>query len=246
MSEDTAARAEHPMAGTSSLLLDRTDVEPHVRAMVQTPGVRFADFFGSIEDGELMIRLVWGLDREHEFRIVRWPARGTGYPPLSEVAPAAFVEECEIYEQFGVSPGKGRALNRLVIPPRAEHSFPRLGEAPLHDRPLPHAPHYVSGEAFEFPFGPVRGVGQESMYMGLVTSGEELIDLYLLQWHKHRGIERRLGGEEVARALFVVERTEGLSAVGNGWAFCRAVEAIAEVVPHPAVERSRGVAVGLG
>ena len=235
MSSDTA----------SGLLLDRRDVESHVRAMAQTQGVRFADFFGSVEDGQLVIRLVWALDAEHEYRVVRWPARGTGYPPLSEVAPAAFVEECEIYEQFGVSPGKGRALDRLVIPPGAEHAFPRLGEAPARERPLPHASHYVSGDAFEFPVGPVRGVGQESMYMGLVTSGEELLDLYLLQWHKHRGIERRLGGEGVARALFVVERVEGLSAVANGWAFLRAVEEIAEVSPHPAVNRSRGVALEL-
>ena len=73
MSSDTA----------SGLLLDRRDVESHVRAMAQTQGVRFADFFGSVEDGQLVIRLVWALDAEHEYRVVRWPARGTGYPPLS-------------------------------------------------------------------------------------------------------------------------------------------------------------------
>ncbi len=245
MNSETTAKTEPSTAGISNLLLDRADVEPHVRAMAQTAGVRFADFFGSMEDRQLICRLVWARDHEHEYLIGTWPARGTGYPPLSEVVPAAFVEECEIYEQFGVGPGKGRTLNRLVIPPGADRSFPRLGEPPPDDRPLPHAPHYVSGEAVEFPFGPVRGVAQESMYMGLVTSGEELIDLYLLQWHKHRGIERRLCGESVARALFLVERVEGLSAVGNGWAFCRAVEAIAEVSPHPATERSRGVALEL-
>jgi Ni,Fe-hydrogenase III large subunit len=73
----------------------------------------------------------------------------------------------------------------------------------------------VTGEAFEFPFGPVRAVGQESLYTGLVTSGEEVIDLFLLQWHKHRAIERRLQGLTLEKALFVVERTEGLSAVAN-------------------------------
>ena len=206
---------------------------------------RFADLFGSIEDGQLVIRLVWALDAAREYQVVEWPARGTSYPPLSAVAPAAFVEECEIYEQFGISPHDGRALNRLVVPPRAEYDFPRLGAAPSRDRPLPHAPHYVTGEAFEFPFGPVRGVAQESLYVGLVTSGEELLDLYLLQWHKHRGIERHLRGSTADRALFVVERTEGTSAVANGWAFCRALEAIADVTPAPEADRTRGIALEL-
>jgi Ni,Fe-hydrogenase III large subunit len=91
----------------------------------------------------------------------------------------------------------------------------------------------------------VRGVAQESLYVGLVTSGEELLDLYLLQWHKHRGVERRLRGCTADRALFMVERTEGLSAVANGWAFCRALEAIAGITPAPEADLSRGIALEL-
>jgi Ni,Fe-hydrogenase III large subunit len=164
---------------------------------------------------------------------------------LSDVAPAAFVEECEIYEQFGARPAGGRPLNRLVVPPHAPRDFPRLGSPPKHEGRPPHAPHYVSGEAFEFPFGPVRAVGQESLYVGLVTSGEEVIDLYLLQWHKHRGVERRLVGLSAERALFVVERAEGLSAVANGWAFCRAAEEICGAEIDPRVDRCRAVALEL-
>lgn len=108
-----------------------------------------------------------------------------------------------------------------------------------------HAPHLVAGEAVEFPFGPVRAVGQESLYVGLVTNGEEVIDLYLLQWHKHRGLERRLQGLDPGRALFFVERAEGLSAVGNGWAFCRAVEAALGTSPPPPAERARAVLLEL-
>ncbi len=232
-------------AGVSERALAREQVEDQVKTMAGVPEARLADFFGSIEDGQLVIRLLYGLDRSQEYVMLTWPARGTGYPPLSDVAPAAFVEECEIFEQFGVSPGGGKTLNRLVIPPHADHDFPRLGEAPARDRPPPHAPHHVSGEAFEFPFGPVRAVAQESLYIGLVTSGEEVIDLYLLQWHKHRGIERRLQERLPDEALFIVERAEGLSAVANSWAFCRAVETVADARPPPAVERSRAVALEL-
>jgi Ni,Fe-hydrogenase III large subunit len=202
---------------------------------------RLADFFGSVENGQLVLRIVYGLEPRGGYAILRWPS-GDHYPALSEVAPAGFVEECEIFEQFGARPDGGRPLNRLVVPPHAGHGFPRLGHAPAREPSHVHAPHFVSGEALEFPFGPVRAVAQESLYMGLVTSGEEVIDLYLLHWHKHRGLERRLQGLSPEQSLFWVERAEGLSAVSNGWAFCRAAEAIAGVEVDDAVQRTRAVA----
>ena len=206
---------------------------------------RVADFFGSIEDGTLVLRLVYGLEPGSGYLVIEWPVDDSEYPPLSDIAPAAFVEECEVDEQFGVRPASGRPLNRLLIPPHAGEHFPRLGSPPKQEPPQVHAPHFVSGEAFEFPFGPVRAVAQESLYYGIVTSGEEVLDLYLLQWHKHRGIEHRLRGLDAERGLFFVERAEGLSAVGNGWAFCRAVEAIGSMSVSIEVECARAVALEL-
>ncbi len=206
---------------------------------------RLADLFGSLEGGSLVLRVVYALDRAGRYQVVEWPVAGDQYDPLSDAAPAAFVEECEIYEQFGARPVGAKPLNRLLAPPHAEASFPRLGARPRQAPGEVHAPHLVAGEAFEFPSGPVRNVGQESLYMGLVTSGEEVIDLYLMAWHKHRGLERTLQGAPVEQALFLVERMEGLSAVANSWAFCRAVEAIAEVVPSAGVERTRAIALEL-
>ncbi len=108
-----------------------------------------------------------------------------------------------------------------------------------------HAPHHVRGEAFEFPFGPVRAAGWESLYMGLVTTGEEVLDLYLFHWHKHRGVERRLAGMHPERALFLVERADGLSAVGNGLAFCHAVESAAGIEPSAQAASTRAIALEL-
>ena len=81
--------------------------------------------------------------------------------------------------------------------------------------------------------------------MGLVTTGEEVLDLYLFHWHKHRGVERRLVGMPPEKALFFVERTEGLSAVGNGLAFCRAVEAAAGIEPPAQAACTRAIALEL-
>jgi Ni,Fe-hydrogenase III large subunit len=220
-------------------------LEKLVRTLAGAPGARLADLFGAIEDGALILRIVYALDRDDEYVVVEWPLEGREYSPLSDIDPAAFVEECEIYEQFGARPSGPRLLNRLVVPPHAGHDFPRLGTPPPREGREPHAPHYVRGEAFEFPFGPVRAVAQESLYMGLVTSGEEIIDLFLLQWHKHRAIERRLQGLTLERALFIVERTEGLSAVANAWAFCQAAETVAGLAVPEAAQTARAVALEL-
>jgi Ni,Fe-hydrogenase III large subunit len=85
----------------------------------------------------------------------------------------------------------------------------------------------------------------ESLYYGLVTSGEEVVDLYLFTWHKHRGVEWRLRGKTPRDAAFFVERAEGLSAVAVGWAFAAAVEAAHRIAPPPAAARTRAVALEL-
>jgi Ni,Fe-hydrogenase III large subunit len=108
-----------------------------------------------------------------------------------------------------------------------------------------HAPHVVGGQAFEFPFGPVRQVGVESLYYGIVTSGEEVVDLYMFTWHKHRGIEWRLQGRTPREALFHVERTEGLGAIGAAWAFAAAVEAATGLEPPAQALRTRAIALEL-
>lgn len=207
--------------------------------------LRLADLFGRQEADHVVLHAVYADDRADEYVLLEWPVAGDEFVDLSAQTPAAFIEVCELYEQFGIRPAGGRALNRVVVPPLSERQASGLGWSSFLTQRGVRAPHYVTGEAIEFPSGPVRGVGQESLYMGLVTSGEEVIDLYLLYWHKHRGIERRLEGLSPERALFLVERTEGLSAVGNGWAFCRAVETLLEAqLPEP-VERARGVALEL-
>ena len=64
-----------------------------------------------------VLRMVWA--HESGYLITESEIEGEQYPSLSDIAPAAFVEECEIYEQFGVRPAGGKPLNRLMLPPHA-------------------------------------------------------------------------------------------------------------------------------
>jgi hypothetical protein len=67
---------------------------------------------------EPTLRLVWANDTPGQAGYVITETRidgGRPYPALSDIAPAAFVEECEIYEQFGVRPATGREPNRIGV-----------------------------------------------------------------------------------------------------------------------------------
>jgi len=209
-------------------------------------GARLADLFAEDgSEGEIVLRTVYALDQESRYLVLDCEIDGDRFPQLSDLDPAAFVEECEIYEQYGIHPDNGRPLNRVLVPPHRSDLFPRLGRREGRRLARDYQPHVVSGEAFEFPFGPVRVAGWESLYMGLVTTGEEILDLYLFHWHKHRGVERRLAGLGADAATFLVERADGLSSVGDTLAFCRAVEtATGTEVPAPAAH-TRAVALEL-
>ncbi len=215
--------------------------------LASRPGARLADLFASepLPGDVVWLRAVYALDRENRYAIVECPVRGDEFPALSDLDPAAFVEECEVYEQFAIRPANGKPLNRMLIPRGADARFPRLGRRPHAHLESLHARHVVQGEAFEFPFGPVRVAGWESLYMGLVTTGEEVLDLYLSHWHKHRGVEHRLVGLEPDRALFYVERMDGLNAIGNGLALCRAIETAAEAQIPPSATHTRSIALEL-
>jgi Ni,Fe-hydrogenase III large subunit len=238
----TEAQDGNATRGAVTICIPAESLEEATHAVAGTSGVRLADMFAA--DGDTTIlRLVWA--HESGYIITESQIEGSHYPPLSDIAPAAFVEECEIYEQFGIRPASGKPLNRIMLPPHVGQDFPRLGHQPPEPPEEVHAPHIVGGQAFEFPFGPVRQVGVESLYYGLVTSGEEVVDLYLFTWHKHRGVEWRLRGKTAREASFLAERAEGLSAVAVGWAFAAATEAAVGIAPPSAAARTRAVALEL-
>jgi len=242
-----AAAGDEPLITVSVAV---AGLEAAVRRIAAHEGARLADVFAAagnpaIDGDPVVLRLVWALDSDRRYLVTESVIEGEHYPALSDIAPAAFAEECEIYEQFGIRPAGGKPLNRVALPPQAGPDFPRLGHPPAQPPAEVHAPHVVGGHAFEFPFGPVRQVGVESLYYGLVTSGEEVVDLYLFTWHKHRGVEWRLRGRTPREALFQVERTEGLGAVGAAWAFAAAAEAALELEPPDPAMRARAVALEL-
>jgi Ni,Fe-hydrogenase III large subunit len=230
--------------GAVTARLGASELE-HVTRVLTQAGVRAADLFAAPSAGGVALRVVYADDGGNAYIVTETDVAGAEYPALSDLAPSLFVEECEVFEQFGLLPAGSRPLNRVLMAPHGEADFPLvIGDRSVAPREV-HAAHFVQGEAIEFPFGPVRAAGWESLYMGLVTTGEEVLDLYVFHWHKHRGVERRLRGLAPERGLFFVQRIEGLSAVANSIAFCRAVEAAAGTTVPSAAAVSRAVALEL-
>ncbi|MGH2859628.1 MAG: NADH-quinone oxidoreductase subunit C [Solirubrobacteraceae bacterium] len=244
-----AATADSLLRGSDRTRAERIDaarLAPLSHELASEHGGRLADLFAEEDaDGQTLLRAVYALDSESRYVVLESEIAGSRFPPLSDLDPAAFVEECEIYERFGIRPDNDKRLNRVLVPPHRVDAFPRLTQRHQARLAREYEPHVVSGEAFEFPFGPVRAAGWESLYMGLVTTGEEVLDLYLFHWHKHRGVERRLLGLDPTRAIFLVTRADGLSAVGDALAFCRAVEAATGTEVPPAAAHARTVALEL-
>jgi formate hydrogenlyase subunit 5 len=90
--------------------------------------------------------------------------------------------------------------------------------------------------AFVMTVGPVYSGDAESALFLLETVGEDVVRAVPRLFFKYRAIEKIAEGRTVHDVLLLAERCNGTSAVGNGLAYCQAVErAIGVAVPARAV-----------
>ncbi len=90
--------------------------------------------------------------------------------------------------------------------------------------------------AFVMPIGPVYSGEAESALFLLETVGEDVVRAIPRLFFKYRAIEKLAEGRSVRDVLLLAERCAGTSAIGNGLAYCHAVErALGLEVPPRAV-----------
>jgi Ni,Fe-hydrogenase III large subunit/Ni,Fe-hydrogenase III component G len=166
-----------------------------------------------------------------ELRVAVDPAE-RALPSLTNVAIASDWFEREIEDLFSI---------RFL-----EH--PRLGDFVLHDdqwaenlglmRPNVHCaddvplqrrewhPKRVLEEegAFVMTVGPVYSGEAESALFLLETVGEDVVRAVPRLFFKYRAIEKIAEGRSMHDVLLLAERCNGTSAIGNGLAYCHAVE----------------------
>lgn len=201
-------------------------------------GARFCGLFASADPGgtRLTAVLAQGTELDPETLVV--PDGTAHFASLAPQLPAAAWYEREIHDLFGLEPvGHGR-LDPLILPLVQGSARPRPGSGKPLDpveidlRPLPA---HLRGEGvFTIPYGPVRSGVFESIEYMVETPGEDIPHLRTRIFHKHRGLEVRFEGMDIATGALLAERSEGVASVAHAIAYCGAVERLAGVEPPEA------------
>lgn len=204
----------------------------------------FVDLFGldrRVTQGELQLQLLFALDREQTWVHVQVDLDGQtpAFPSLTDALPATGWYEREVWEELGITPMEHPLLRPLRLAPDwPQRVYPHLHTFNWRQQAPAGEPHYFKMEPapvgiVDYPLGPVRSGIIESGHYLLRTAGEEIVDLRLQLFYKHRGVEKRAEGLPVELLPLVAERISGTSAFAHSLALCQALEALTEIEVLP-------------
>ena len=169
--------------------------------------------------------LVAAVAFQGELLALRAPLDGArDYPALSRVSPAALLPELELHDLHGLV-AAGRAALPTLVPPDPDRFERRIADP----------------QTFVMPYGPIRSGVFESVQYVIETGGEDVLDLRVRPFFKHRGLEQRFAGLELDHAVHLAERIAGIAAVAHATAFSQAVERALGVEPTRRAQRWRVV-----
>ncbi|MBI1889574.1 MAG: NADH-quinone oxidoreductase subunit C [Burkholderiales bacterium] len=160
--------------------------------------------------------------------------RSERYPSLTLRHPAAQIFERELWEQTGIVP----ADHPWLKPVRYEgERQQRMNEHPFFT---------VRGqEVHEVGVGPIHASVIEPGHFRFMCLGEQVHHLEIQLGYQHRGIEALLLQRPPLALCPLVESIAGDSSVAYAWAYCAAMEALAESPVALEAELVRGVALEL-
>lgn len=232
------------------LMLDEIVIDISPEVLPQAVGIlrrefaaTFVDLFGLDRfpaSKRLQLHLLFALDAEHTWIHVQvdLDSQKPVFPSLVDALPAADWYEREVWEELGMLP-QGHPLlpllRRLRLPPDwPQEVYPHRVPFTWDQRVETMEPHHFQLETapvgvVDYPLGPVRSGIVESGHYTLRTVGEELVDMRLQLFYKHRGVEKRAEGLAVDLLPLVAERISGTSAFAHSLATCQALEKLTEV-----------------
>ncbi|WP_346356217.1 NADH-quinone oxidoreductase subunit C [Azotosporobacter soli] len=173
------------------------------------------------------------------------------FPSMAVALPAAAWYEREIHDLFGLVPEGHPDLRPLVL-----HECFAQGHHPLRKdsasesgekgEMLSYPMSSVSGPGvFQVPVGPIHAGIIEPGHFRFSQAGEEILQLDARLFYTHRGIEKGLEGQTIARAAFIVERICGACSVSHALSFAQAVEKLTATPVPPTARYLRIVAAEL-
>lgn len=200
----------------------------------QEAGDRFAALFATAEpDERLRLTALLAVPGGIEPLEVTLAAGAASYPSLTPTVPSAFWYERELHDLFGIVPQGHPRLDPLVLPLPEGSARPRPGSAkrPWSLQPDEHIlPRLVVGTGlFTIPHGPVRSGVFESVEYLVETPGEDIPQLRVRVYAKHRGIEKRFEDLPLDQGILLAERAEGIASVAHALAYAHAIESLAGI-----------------
>ncbi len=222
------------------LTVPRDQVQSILSTLRQAFDLVFVDLFGldlRSTRGIFQLHLICALDAEQAWLhlVIDIDEQTATFPSLGDLFPAAGWYERVIWEELGITPQNHPMLRRLRLPPDwPEHVYPaQEGFAWREQVPAGEARFFELEVApvgvVDYPLGPVRSGIVESGHYTLRTVGEELVDISVQPFYKHRGVEQRAEEIPIELVPLLAERISGTSAFAHSLAFCQACERLTGV-----------------
>ena len=170
-----------------------------------------------------------------EFLVIQRKAEGKA-PSIAREFPAACWLERGVADGFGVEFDGSYDIRRLFLHEPYPDGFHPLRKS-FHGGPVrlrKDAPDYqfkeVKGEGvYQIPVGPVHAGIIEPGHFRFSVIGENIFNLEVRMFWKHRGLEKLSEGRDLIDVLPVAEAVSGDETVANAWAYCLAVERLSGI-----------------
>ena len=170
------------------------------------------------------------------------------YPSIADLFPAARRMERAIYDLFGIASSQPDTRGWLRHGGWPETVFPLRREVdgriqyPSVSQPYPFL--QVEGNGVhEIAVGPVHAGTIEPGHFRFSVVGEKVLRLEERLGYKHKGIAKRFEEMRQCEAHRLAARISGDSAVAFSWAYCAALEAIAQTACTPRATNLRALAL---
>lgn len=170
------------------------------------------------------------------------------YPSLAEIFPSALRMERAIFDLLGVKSMSAdhrgwlrhRGWPETVFPLRRD--FDGATQFPSNSEPYPFV--QVEGDGVhEIPVGPVHAGTIEPGHFRFSVVGEKVLRLEERLGYTHKGIAKRFEQLPQQQGHRLAARISGDSAVAYSWAYCAALEAIAQTSCPPRAAWLRALAL---
>jgi Ni,Fe-hydrogenase III large subunit len=179
---------------------------------------------------------------------LRLPGTSATYPGLADIYPAAERMQRAAADLCGVraqDPDQRPWLRHAAWP---EGYLPLVSDLPPVAGVEPAVDQYsfvrVTGDGVhEIPVGPVHAGIIEPGHFRFSVVGEKVLKLEERLGYVHKGIEQRFSGLTASGGQRLAARVSGDSAVAYSWAYCRALEGIAQVTVPARAEWLRAIAL---